>query len=73
MDPSQMYEGSGHGAAFWVIYLIVAVVMTVALMGSLILGISRSYEPRKPRVESPEDATPAPRRRHFSGHAHHAA
>ena len=72
MDPSQMYESSGHGAGFWVIYLIVAVLMTVALMGSLNLGISRSYEPRKPRVESP-DAASTPRRRHLFGHAHHAA
>lgn len=70
MDPSQMYEGSGHGAAFWVIYLIVAVVMTGALMGSLILGISRSYEPRRPRSE---ETAPGSRRRHLFRHAHPAA
>lgn len=43
MDPSQMYAGGDHGTWFYVIFLIVAVLVTVGLMGSLVLGISRSY------------------------------
>lgn len=62
MDPSQMYEGAGHGPWFWVIYLSIAMLTTVALMGVLVLGIARSY--RTPAPKAPADgadaATPAP-------------
>lgn len=74
MDPSQMYTGSGHGATFWVVYLMVAVLLTVALMCTLILGISRSYAtprgPREPGEQSRRRATPVPRRWRPIGHAH---
>lgn len=61
MDPSQMYEGGGHGTWFWVIYLTVAVLTTVALMGGLLLGIARSYSApaRKARASTAGGAAPA--------------
>ena len=61
MDPS-MYEGSGHGPWFWVVYLSIAVLTTVGLMGGLLLGIARSYTtPTRPdRTDSGPDTAPAP-------------
>ena len=61
MDPIQMYEGAGHGPWFWVVYLSIAVVTTVALMGGLLIGIARSYSTpaRKPRQPVGEDVAPA--------------
>lgn len=45
MDPSQMYAGGDHGTWFYVVFLIVAVLVTAALMSGLVLGINRSYRP----------------------------
>jgi hypothetical protein len=55
MDPrvTEIYGQDPHSVTWWVVFLTVAVLLTFALIGMFLIGVTKAYD-------TPEDKTPAP-------------